>query len=404
MSKIKGKCICGKTASFGNIGDKSPTCCKECKTDDMINIKNKRCVCGKKIPSFGNIGDKNATCCYECKTHDMIDILHKKCKCGKKRPSFGNIGDKNATCCYECKTHDMIDIVHKKCKCSKIPSFGNIGDKNATCCYECKTHDMIDIINKRCKCGKKRPSFGNTGDKNATCCLECKTDDMINIVHKKCKCGKIPSFGNIGDKNATCCLECKTDDMVDIVNKRCKTPMCETHVNRKYKPFCSRCFFFTYPDTTITRNYKTKENTITKIILKDFPNFDWILDKVVKDGCSKKRPDMYCDFGSHIIIVEIDENQHSNYSCENKRIMELSKDFNHRPIVFIRINPDSYIDENNKKIQSCFIVKKDTGKVEIRSEKELNRRMVEVKKQVIKYSEGFETDRIIITQELFFSN
>ena len=43
-------------------------------------------------------------------------------------------------------------------------------------------------------------------------------------------------------------------------------------------------------------------------------------------------------------------------------------------------------------------------KVEIRSEKELNRRMVEVKKQVIKYSEGFETDRIIITEELFFSN
>ena len=28
MFKIKGKCICTKIASFGNIGDKSPTCCK----------------------------------------------------------------------------------------------------------------------------------------------------------------------------------------------------------------------------------------------------------------------------------------------------------------------------------------------------------------------------------------
>jgi hypothetical protein len=32
--------------------------------------------------------------------------------------------------------------------------------------------------------------------------------------------------------------------------------------------------------------------------------------------------------GSHIIIVEIDENKHTDYdcSCENKRLMELSKD------------------------------------------------------------------------------
>ena len=177
--------------------------------------------------------------------------------------------------------------------------------------------------------------------------------------------------------------------MVDIKNKKCKTLMCDTQVNSKYKGFCSRCFFFMYPDIPLTRNYKTKENTVTKVILNDFPNFDWILDKIVKNGCSKKRPDMYCDFGSHILIIEIDENQHANYSCENKRIMELSKDFNHRPIIFIRMNPDSYIDKNNKKIQSCFVVKKDTGKVEVRSKKELDRRMTKVKKQIIKYSEGF---------------
>ena len=73
----------------------------------------------------------------------------------------------------------------------------------------------------------------------------------------------------------------------------------------------------------------------------------------------KKRPDMVCDLGSHILIIECDENKHKHgdYSCENKRIMELNQDFSenniHRPIVVIRFNPDTYIDSNNQKIESC---------------------------------------------------
>ena len=33
--------------------------------------------------------------------------------------------------------------------------------------------------------------------------------------------------------------------------------------------------------------------------------------------------------------------------------MEISQDFNHRPIVFIRFNPDEYI-LNEKKVTSCW--------------------------------------------------
>ena len=39
---------------------------------------------------------------------------------------------------------------------------------------------------------------------------------------------------------------------------------------------------------------------------------DWISDKKVQDVCSKRRPDVFADFGSHILIVEIDENQHND--------------------------------------------------------------------------------------------
>ena len=115
-----------------------------------------------------------------------------------------------------------------------------------------------------------------------------------------------------------------------------------------------------FPDKPVIRNYKTKEKEVVDRIKVIFPEFTWIHDKRVEDGCSKRRPDLLLDLGSHIIIVEIDENKHSEYecSCENKRIMEISQDVYHRPIVFIRFNPDKYIDENGNTISSCWRLNK----------------------------------------------
>ena len=41
------------------------------------------------------------------------------------------------------------------------------------------------------------------------------------------------------------------------------------------------------------------------------------------------------------------ENKHTDYdySCEHKRLMELSQDLQHRSIVFIRFNPDAYVNQ-----------------------------------------------------------
>jgi hypothetical protein len=58
--------------------------------------------------------------------------------------------------------------------------------------------------------------------------------------------------------------------------------------------------------------------------------------------------------------VEVDENKHSTYdcSCENKRLMLISKDLHHRPIAFIRFNPDGYTEEDGTKIRSCWRLNK----------------------------------------------
>ena len=116
------------------------------------------------------------------------------------------------------------------------------------------------------------------------------------------------------------------------------------------------CCLFQCPDIKISRNYKTKEKHITDCIIEAFPNFAWVADKKIDGGCSRRRPDLMLDLGSHVIILEIDENKHTGYdcSCENKRLMELSQDLAHRPIVFMRFNPDGYTDDNGVKITSCW--------------------------------------------------
>ena len=140
-----------------------------------------------------------------------------------------------------------------------------------------------------------------------------------------------------------------------IKSKKCKSDWCDTRVAEKYDGYCLFCFVNLFPDKPTTRNYKTKERAVVEFIKSEFPNIDIASDKKILGGCSKRRPDILVDLGYQVVIIEIDENQHIDYdcSCENKRLMELSRDVGHRPIVFIRFNPDGYI-QNEKTITSCW--------------------------------------------------
>jgi hypothetical protein len=147
--------------------------------------------------------------------------------------------------------------------------------------------------------------------------------------------------------------------MIDVIHKRCQSSWCDIIITQKYEGYCLYCYINLFPDKKISRNYKTKEKTITDYINDKFKDIDITADKRIYDGCSRRRPDIFIDIGYQIIIVEIDENQHKNYdcSCENKRIMEISNDVGHRPIIFIRFNPDDYEKDGNK-IKSCWKINK----------------------------------------------
>ena len=108
--------------------------------------------------------------------------------------------------------------------------------------------------------------------------------------------------------------------------------------------------------------------------------------------------------GTHIIIVEVDENKHTNYdcSCENKRLMELSSDLHHRPIVFIRFNPDAYTNQDNVVVKSCWKVNK-MGVIQVAKNKqnEWEERIVMLKEQ-IQYWIANPSEKTVSIIELFY--
>jgi len=295
----------------------------------------------------------------------MEDIKNRKCiVCKKKQPGFAKPGDKVAKHCGDCKLEGMEDIKHPKCiVCKKkIPGFAKPGDKVAQHCGDCKLEGMEDIKSRKCiVCKKKHPVFAKPGDKVAQHCGDCKLEGMEDIKNPKCiVCKKKqPAFAKPGDKVAQHCGDCKLEGMEDVKHPKCKSEWCNTRNSNKYEGYCVFCYMHMFPDKPISRNYKTKETAVSQYIKEKFPELDIVTDKTIQGGCSRRRPDILIDLGYQIIIIEIDENQHIDYdcSCENKRIMELSQDVGHRPIVFIRFNPDDY-KQNNKNISSCWHVNK----------------------------------------------
>jgi hypothetical protein len=221
--------------------------------------------------------------------------------------------------------------------------------------------NMVDLLAKFCiypEC-KVRANYNYRNETKAIYCTSHKLDGMMNINHSTCnECDKIPTYNFKGQKKPILCFDHKQSTMVNVVSKTCKNEWCPTIVENKHEGYCLFCFVNMFPDKPIATNYKTKETAVVNFVKQSYPTIDWICDKRVSDGCSKRRPDLLLDLGYQIIIVEIDENQHIDYdcSCENKRIMELSQDLGHRPIVFIRFNPDDY-NHGDKHITSCWNTK-----------------------------------------------
>ena len=227
-------------------------------------------------------------------------------------------------------------------------------NKQKAHCKECGGSAVCEHGTRKAYCKECGGSAFCEHNKLKARCKECGGSAICEHNKEKAYCKECggSAFCEHNKRKARC-KECGGSAV-------CKTEHCETMGNSKYNGYCLPCCIQVCPEIKVSRNYKTKEKDVVDRIKATFPNFTWIADKRVQDGCSLRRPDLFLDMGTHIIIVEVDENQHSDYdcSCEHKRLMQISKDVGHRPIVFIRFNPDAYTNADGILVKSCWKLNK----------------------------------------------
>ena len=301
------KCLCGTTPGFNMPGETKPICCKVCKSDEMVDVRNKKCSCGKH-PSYNFPWLTTGVCCSKCKKSGMVDVITKKCSCGKK-PNYNMPGENIGVCCKVCKTEEMIDVVTKRCKCGSQPSYNLAGETKGVCCKICKTDEMIDIKHNRCSCGK-RPNFNVPWKTKGVCCSKCKTFEMTNVVHKICPgynrpCPVRTYLGNGHEY----CMSCDPND-----------------ARRKlYKRFEEE--FFVY--------VKDKLDVHKREFVVSFDQNETSKKYARIDGIV---------FGDEVIVcLEVDENGHRDYECDEHRMhlvtAELLQEYPDHVVSWVRVNP-----------------------------------------------------------------
>jgi hypothetical protein len=358
---------CKTRPAFNIEGERKGLYCLAHKKEGMVDVVSKTCLnegCKTK-PAFNIKGERKGLYCLAHKKEGMVYVVSKTClnEWCNKQPAFNVAGEKTALYCLAHKKEGMVNVISKTCLnegCNKQPAFNVAGEKTALYCLAHKKEGMVNVISKTClnEGCKIIPVFNVAGERKGLYCSAHKQEGMVNVKDKTCLnewCNKQPVFNVAGERKGLYCTAHKKEGMVDVISKTCLHEWCSTLVKEKYDGYCLFCYMNLFPDKPVSRNYKTKEYAVVEFVKSKFPNMTWIADKIVNGGCSRRRPDLLLDLGYQIVIADVDENQHTYYdcSCENKRIMELSQDLGHRPIVFIRFNPDDYI-KTGTNIASCW--------------------------------------------------
>ena len=334
--------------------------------------------------------------CYKkhttCK-HDKI-IYH----CHECNPKNICKHDKQKRSCQECSPHRFCKHNIQKYSCPECnPKILCEHGTRKQYCPECSPQNLCehDILKYSCpECNHKLLCEHNIRKHN---CLECNHKLLCEHGFRKyhcCKCNpkNLCVHGHWKQHCPKCdgsqlCIHCKyiigTLRYVESLDKKIRC--------------CSRCFYNFYPNDEIPRRYKLKQHYFNEKLIEEFGDiFEY--DKVIKCGCSKRRPDWFIDCYKYSIIIELDEDQHKYESCDEKRMMELFQDLGNRPLVLIRINPDKY-KGRTKKRKGCFDF--DEKNILICNEKRFNKRF-NILVEMIKYFIDNEPEKEFTMEKLFF--
>ncbi len=403
LIKKRGNCqVCGIRATYNMEGETDGIFCKTHKEAGMIDVKHKTCHqegCRKR-PTYNLEGEKNGIFCVTHKEAGMVDVKNKTCNqegC-RKRPHYNLEGETTAKYCAAHKEAGMIDVKSKTCHqegCRKRPCYNLEGETNSKYCATHKEAGMVNVTSKTCQqegC-RKIPAYNLEGEttakycaahkeagmidvKSKTChqegcrvqarfnlpgmyseyCTRHKKDGMILQPRKKCEepdCNSIAQYGILTQIH---CEEHKTKDDYNLAERTCRNSICAGNHPIDILDAFGHCVTFcsaVKQSEMYRKHQKKKEEFVGKLLEHDISTPLYMRDERGDNGCSASRPDFVYHIGTHVVIIEVDEGQHKSYNncgttkeekqdTENRRMYNLSSEFDGLPLVFIRYNPDSY--------------------------------------------------------------
>jgi hypothetical protein len=309
----------------------------------MFDVKSKKCIeynC-LKVPYYNLPTEKSGLYCVNHKKENMINIRNNKCIDCNKYPYFNVPSEKKPLYCREHKKEGMIDVKHKKCmedNCLKHPSFNVPSERKGLYCFEHKKSSMINVLTNKCqkeKC-KNKAIYGFLNNISQYCNIH-KENGMINLcLENKCSIPECDEENEGSLNNIKYCIKHFPEKVLDNIKKLCK--YCDIRDDLSY--ICKDC----------QKIKNKKEWSIVRYLRKVIDTkFEYNSSKMLQ-GCSKKRPDIYFELNKHSIIVEVDENQHNSYDdiCECARINEIVNGIGGKSVIIIRYNPDIIRNKKNK--------------------------------------------------------
>jgi hypothetical protein len=295
----------------------------------------------------GKSGMKYCASCYDPST--MVDPYRMLCvECGTVRRSC-NFPGLPAMYCAACRTEGMVNVSRPRCAvegCDIIPSMGQPG-KRGTHCFAHGTDLGLVHVNKlwcdhesHDTNGPIGAGFGILGTKATRC--SCHRDNgMIYKPSTRCAVRGCNSLGTIQDPRSAV------------------TRYCDRHVSEasegSYALVTDKCVICglvdvldgegNCPTCDPNRLRHSKELRIRDVLDDTDDLCDYVHDRSIGGLTALlERPDFLFVLPTHIVIVEVDEYQHTHgYTpeCDRARMINISQAVA-MPTTFIRYNPDSY--------------------------------------------------------------
>lgn len=120
--------------------------------------------------------------------------------------------------------------------------------------------------------------------------------------HTDCK--ECPYYTDTIENYPKRCEYHKLNDDTNVVERECKNCRLFYYLNKSF--LCNDCDTFTHRNITVKKEHKVRD------ILKTRYKMYTSTDKIPNYSCLKYRPYFIWNYGTHIAVLEVDENQHTN--------------------------------------------------------------------------------------------